>query len=1205
MAASYPTSASSDATLGVAVNNKSTTTTDNPLLSGATTINVVDTLGFPDEGWASIVSKTPATNPNIEVFHYTGRTDTSFTGCTRGQDGTPAVAFEFDSSVLIHVIALHHNYLKDEIIALETELIAHGLNAILFTFPSTLGAVGNVLALDASDDLQWAQNGQALAVDVERQGFLNQSETTIGFDDTTFTFTLADAGSGWSYYSSGIKYTISGDKTVVIDSPNNPPTAGLYFISIDATDGSLSSSTTPWTLLDSKVPVASVTWNNANTPKYFLAEERHACLIDKRMHWYEHFLEGTKPVAVGALTGPTIGSDVDADKTFGVADSTIADEDLIQALASLAQPDGATNSYTVVYRTAATTWTWVVTNVPFRYSGTYIYWDSAGTQTVASANRYVNSYLCLGNIQGDQRFFIIQGQNEYGTLAGAQAENPGSFNFSGFPVQEYVVVYQFTWQTSAANSSSGKCTLGATPRRVTAAAIAVSASAPSIDHNSLAGLQGGAVGDYYHLTLAQQTIATQAATAALSGFVSATTQTFGGVKTFANNVVLADTAALAFASFSANTGWFYGGSGSMTYKIADAIYHRIGTTAQFSTGTQLYGTTYLGQNGIAGLAYIYPTGSDLGTLSFSATPNAGNTDTRITNAEQAGARTYTIPDAGTNADFVMTASAQAIAGIKTFNDHSIWAAGKYIRLTGGTTGTIDIVAPASVTSYTLTLPADNGDAGDVLQTDGDGTTSWVAQGSGANTALSNLASVAINTDVDPGTTNTIDLGDSTHEYKNVYLRNVFINQSATSGGFFYLYPNTASQGRLQLLATANPAGDFTTVITNSAQADNRTYNIPDAGANTFFVMGDGDISIAGLKVFTENLKVNAVSGTPLSFAVLNEASTEGAGSIIEILNESSSGAGADSSLVVGKLGGQEYSLGFDDSDSDSFKISVGDTLGTGDVIKISTGGVLTLVNGLTSGGTVVSDTNNTDDLGTSSIAWKDGYIGNILHMNSPSSGLTYLLFEKAGADKSFIGNAGAARDINIGTDGEALTQSVADELCIRVENKPLSISTNAGLRKAFNITEAGQVTQPLQPCFNVYNSAALDNVTGDNTAYIIAFNTEIFDEGSNYNTGTYTFTAPVTGIYLLTFNVTLNNVDSDVHTTIRNTIVTSNNTYSIQSDPRGLAWATPSDAASTYSILVDMDANDTAYVQLTVFGSSKSVDITQNKYSTFSGSLIN
>lgn len=85
-----------------------------------------------------------------------------------------------------------------------------------------------------------------------------------------------------------------------------------------------------------------------------------------------------------------------------------------------------------------------------------------------------------------------------------------------------------------------------------------------------------------------------------------------------------------------------------------------------------------------------------GQLEIKAAASAGNTVTTITNASQAAARTYTIPDAGTNANFVMTEGAQTINGAKTL---------------GSTLTTLGIVqAPvfvADATPYTV-LAADSG-----------------------------------------------------------------------------------------------------------------------------------------------------------------------------------------------------------------------------------------------------------------------------------------------------------------------------------------------------------------------------------------------------------------------------------------------------------------------------------------------------------------
>jgi len=111
----YPNLASTDSDLYVAVNQKSTTLTDNPLAAGAATVNVNDASAFPSTGAITI---------DAEIIKYTGKTATSFTGCTRGFDGTFDVQHSVNTPVYHRIIADHHNVLKEEIKAVEADLVA-------------------------------------------------------------------------------------------------------------------------------------------------------------------------------------------------------------------------------------------------------------------------------------------------------------------------------------------------------------------------------------------------------------------------------------------------------------------------------------------------------------------------------------------------------------------------------------------------------------------------------------------------------------------------------------------------------------------------------------------------------------------------------------------------------------------------------------------------------------------------------------------------------------------------------------------------------------------------------------------------------------------------------------------------------------------------------------------------------------------------
>lgn len=61
-----------------------------------------------------------------------------------------------------------------------------------------------------------------------------------------------------------------------------------------------------------------------------------------------------------------------------------------------------------------------------------------------------------------------------------------------------------------------------------------------------------------------------------------------------------------------------------------------------------------GASGTAGSVDVFPSTASKGKVSITAADSAGDTTTSIVNASQSGARTYTIPDAGASASFVMS-----------------------------------------------------------------------------------------------------------------------------------------------------------------------------------------------------------------------------------------------------------------------------------------------------------------------------------------------------------------------------------------------------------------------------------------------------------------------------------------------------------------------------------------------------------------------
>jgi hypothetical protein len=80
----------------------------------------------------------------------------------------------------------------------------------------------------------------------------------------------------------------------------------------------------------------------------------------------------------------------------------------------------------------------------------------------------------------------------------------------------------------------------------------------------------------------------------------------------------------------------------------------------------------------------------------------------------------------------------------------------------------------------------------------------------ANTALSNLASVAINTHLLPGTTSVYDIGSNTYKWKDVYVSNRIYSggglyYTGSTGGFINVTPGSAG---IYFGATDEDAGIF-------------------------------------------------------------------------------------------------------------------------------------------------------------------------------------------------------------------------------------------------------------------------------------------------------------------------------------------------------------------------------------------------------------
>jgi hypothetical protein len=161
------------------------------------------------------------------------------------------------------------------------------------------------------------------------------------------------------------------------------------------------------------------------------------------------------------------------------------------------------------------------------------------------------------------------------------------------------------------------------------------------------------------------------------------------------------------------------------------------------------------------------------------------------------------------------------------------------------------------------------------------------------------------------------------------------------------------------------------------------------------------------------------------------------------------------------------------------------------------------------------------------------------------------------------------------------------------------IGNGKGTAILFADGSSGAITAPLQPAFSATVGAAQNDIAID-TEVTIVLGTEIFDQGADFATNT--FTAPVTGRYQLNANVLFNAIDSAANW-YKLMIKTSNRSYADLYTPLGLS-ADIAYQTFTVSVLADMDASDTAYLTFQQDGGTAQTDIINSAtHISFSGHL--
>ena len=166
-------------------------------------------------------------------------------------------------------------------------------------------------------------------------------------------------------------------------------------------------------------------------------------------------------------------------------------------------------------------------------------------------------------------------------------------------------------------------------------------------------------------------------------------------------------------------------------------------------------------------------------------------------------------------------------------------------------------------------------------------------------------------------------------------------------------------------------------------------------------------------------------------------------------------------------------------------------------------------------------------------------------------------------------------------------------------DQAFAITDHDGSNDLMSVDGYGHVLMPKQSAFAVYKTSGQNNIA-INSGNTITWDAEYFDNNSDFASNT--FTAPVTGKYLLGCRLRTDNVDSGA-TYYYIMIATSNrNYYNIMSPDR--FSGDPTYFFFQITELTDMDANDTAYISFYQAGGTAQTDIDTGAKSSFWGHLV-
>jgi len=443
-------------------------------------------------------------------------------------------------------------------------------------------------------------------------------------------------------------------------------------------------------------------------------------------------------------------------------------------------------------------------------------------------------------------------------------------------------------------------------------------------HNNLAGLNGGSAGEYYHLTSAQHTVATQAATGSLNGYLSSTDWT-------------------TFNSKAPTTSPTFATSITGSYLTASEILITDGSKNIVSAPVATYPS-------LTELSYVKGLSSAVQTQLGNKAPTADPTFTGVVTIPNTGLH---ILDTNASHDLIVSAGSDLSA------DRTLTVK------TGDTDMILDLTAVTD--EYVLAYDA--------------GTNTWRGvtggAGGGASTALDNLVSVAINTTLVSDTDNTDALGTVTKAWSDLFLGNggviTFTSAPDTadvtlthSANLLTLAGGSLALGANNLTMTGSIA-DTTNRVTKGWFTDVESTNMPTVGGTAILTSltapqfttielghaSDTTLARSAAGVVTIEGKTVVVNDA----GVVNINATSSTSGTLKIFEDTDEGSHSVSIKVPALAG--DYTLTLPTTDGDANQVIATD--GSGNLSFVTPSGGATILKAVKTADETVNNSNTYQD----------------------------------------------------------------------------------------------------------------------------------------------------------------------------------------------------------------------------------------------------